>query len=237
MAGERGRHDPARQPPGSVHPGTAHGTAYGTHARCARPHRRTAHTAHPPTRGCAAGCAVGGANLAPPAHRSPPAGGGGGPPAAASYATAVATAPPSPSAHAPSPVSRYPTRTPAAVPGMSTPRPPPCGPQRAIHGPGRRSSGRMPVYAGPYAGHPRTPLAAGGPVPAGRPPRGASRPQRPRLTGPPRGVERPRRAVRFARLIHTARPRSWRTYGPRRLRRRSEPGLVATHGDTGWTRR
>jgi hypothetical protein len=45
------------------------------------------------------------------------------------------------------------------------------------------------------------------------------------------GVERPRRKVRFARLIHAARPRSWRTYGPRRLRRQSEPVLVATHGD------
>jgi hypothetical protein len=33
---------------------------------------------------------------------------------------------------------------------------------------------------------------------------------------------RPRRAVRFARLIHAARLRSWRTFGPRRLRRRSE---------------
>ena len=33
------------------------------------------------------------------------------------------------------------------------------------------------------------------------------------------GVERPRRMVRFARLIHPARPRSWRTCGPRRLRR------------------
>jgi hypothetical protein len=32
-------------------------------------------------------------------------------------------------------------------------------------------------------------------------------------------VERPRRKVRFARLIHAARPRSWRTFGPRRLRR------------------
>jgi hypothetical protein len=41
------------------------------------PHRRTAHTAHPPIRGCAAGCAVGGANPASPAHRWSPAGGGG----------------------------------------------------------------------------------------------------------------------------------------------------------------
>jgi hypothetical protein len=35
------------------------------------PHRRTAHTAHPPVRGCGVGCAVGGANLAPPAHPAP----------------------------------------------------------------------------------------------------------------------------------------------------------------------
>jgi hypothetical protein len=34
---------------------------------------------------------------------------------------------------------------------------------------------------------------------------------------PSGGGERPRRKVRFARLIHAARPRSWRTYGPRRL--------------------
>ena len=43
------------------------------------------------------------------------------------------------------------------------------------------------------------------------------------------GVERPRRVVRFARLIHAARPRSWRTCGPRRLRRQSQacPGCHA----------
>jgi hypothetical protein len=45
---------------------------------------------------------------------------------------------------------------------------------------------------------------------------------------PSGGVERPRRKERFARLIHTARPRSWRTFGPRRLRRQSQPALVAT---------
>jgi hypothetical protein len=44
-------------------------------------------------------------------------------------------------------------------------------------------------------------------------------------------VVRPRRVVRFARLIHAARPRSWRTCGPRRLRRQSQPELAATHGD------
>jgi hypothetical protein len=44
------------------------------------------------------------------------------------------------------------------------------------------------------------------------------------------GVERPRRKVRFARLIHAARPRSWRTCGPRRLRRQFESDLAATQG-------
>jgi transposase len=41
-------------------------------------------------------------------------------------------------------------------------------------------------------------------------------------------MERPRRVVRFVRLIHTTRPRSWRTCGPRRLRRQSEPDSAAT---------
>jgi hypothetical protein len=38
---------------------------------------------------------------------------------------------------------------------------------------------------------------------------------------PPAGVERPRRMVRFARLIQRRGP-FWRTFGPRRLRRRSD---------------
>jgi hypothetical protein len=42
-------------------------------------------------------------------------------------------------------------------------------------------------------------------------------PGRVQLMAPSGGVERPRRKVRFARLIHAARPRSWRTFGPRRL--------------------
>jgi len=45
-------------------------------------------------------------------------------------------------------------------------------------------------------------------------------------------VERPRRVVRFARLIH----RRVRAFGPafgrRRLRRQSQPALVATHRGT-----
>ena len=40
------------------------------------PHRRTAHTAHPPIRGCGVGCAVGGASLAAPVPPSSPASGG-----------------------------------------------------------------------------------------------------------------------------------------------------------------
>jgi hypothetical protein len=50
------------------------------------------------------------------------------------------------------------------------------------------------------------------------------------LVMPPEGgVERPRRKVRVARLFHAARPRSWRTCGPRRLRRHSQacPGYHA----------
>jgi hypothetical protein len=49
--------------------------------------------------------------------------------------------------------------------GVRNPRPPPCGPQRAIHGPGRRSSGRMPSYAGAYACQWRIPRRPGGRLP------------------------------------------------------------------------
>jgi hypothetical protein len=35
-----------------------------------------------------------------------------------------------------------------------------------------------------------------------------------------------------SRLTHAARPRSWRAFGPRHLRRQSQPDLVATHRDT-----
>src|SRR6266511_1654680 len=44
------------------------------------------------------------------------------------------------------------------------------------------------------------------------------------------GVERPRRAVRFARLIDRRVRALWRTCGPRRLRRPSQPDLAATQG-------
>jgi hypothetical protein len=48
------------------------------------------------------------------------------------------------------------------------------------------------------------------------------------------GVERACRKVRFARLIHAAGARSWRTFGPRRLRRQFEPALAATQGGSAW---
>jgi hypothetical protein len=78
-------------------------------------------------------------------------------------------------------------------------------------------------YAGPYAGHPRTPHRPGPPFPLAVPPRGASRPQTPRPTSPPRGsgAAAPQGALRA--IDSTARPRSWRTFGPRRLRRQSQP--------------
>ena len=47
---------------------------------------------------------------------------------------------------------------------------------------------------------------------------------------PSRGVEREAERTRFARLIHAARPRSWRTCGPRRLQWQAESGLIAAHG-------
>jgi hypothetical protein len=60
------------------------------------------------------------------------------------------------------------------------------------------------------------------------PPRGASQPQKPRLTGPPRGscAAAPSGALRA--IDSTARPRSWRTYGPRRLRRQSDADHIVT---------
>ena len=58
-----------------------------------------------------------------------------------------------------------------------------------------------------------------------------------RAHGPLGGVERPRRMVRCVRLMDSARSRSWRTCGPRRLRRQSQPVLVATHPWCGTTRR
>jgi hypothetical protein len=72
------------------------------------------------------------------------------------------------------------------------------------------------LYAEPYAGHPRTPLPPGGRITAGHAHYG--------------GVERPHRVDALRAIDSSARPRSWRTVGPRRLRRQSQPALVATHG-------
>jgi len=87
-------------------------------------------------------------------------------------------------------------------------------------------------------GIPPAPDGGGNPSPlaritAGRCPFGGpvGRNTRGRLA-PLGGVVRPRRVVRFARLIDPARPRSWRTFGPRRLRRPSEPVRIATRGGT-----
>jgi hypothetical protein len=49
---------------------------------------------------------------------------------------------------------------------------------------------------------------------------------------PSGGVERPRRVVRFTRLMQRRSRAFWRTCGPRRLRRQSQPVLAAMHGDT-----
>ena len=64
------------------------------------------------------------------------------------------------------------------------------------------------------------------------PPRGASRPQKPRPTSPPRGSGAAAPSGALRAIDPSARPRSWRTCGPRRLRRQSEPDLVATHRGT-----
>ena len=64
---------------------------------------------------------------------------------------------------------------------------------------------------------------------------------------PSRGVKREAERTRFARLIDQPGPRPWRTCGPRRLRRQSASGLIATDGggrpgagsavQTGWRQR
>jgi hypothetical protein len=102
----------------------------------------------------------------------------------------------------------------------------PCLPsgRRASLGPtwGRRplrwTLRRLPAY----------PSRSGGRIAASHAPRGASRPQTPRPTSPPRGsgAARPQGALRA--IDASACPHSWRTFGPRRLRRQLEDGLVAT---------
>jgi hypothetical protein len=48
---------------------------------------------------------------------------------------------------------------------------------------------------------------------------------------PSGGVERPSRVVRFTRLIHRRGRAFWQAFGRRRLRRQSQPDLVATESD------
>jgi len=89
-------------------------------------------------------------------------------------------------------------------------------------------------YASPYASP--TPATRVPPSPAGagspqlRPPRGASRPRFLRPTSPTQrsGAARPSGCLRA--IDSMAWPRSWRTAGPRRLRRQSKPALAATQG-------
>jgi hypothetical protein len=64
------------------------------------------------------------------------------------------------------------------------------------------------TYGNPYARRPRTPCWPERGITAGRSPKGGQSPAKTAGDWPPLGeVERPRRAVRFARLIQTARPR------------------------------
>ena len=160
------------------------------------PHRRTAHTAHPPVRGCGVGCAVGGANLAPTAP--PVAGGLRG--RVVRHQRRATTAPQD---------RTIPPRQPGAVTlsnenalsrfrASPHPHPPPCGPQRAAHGPGQgaRADGLATAI----------PRRDGGSVVAAIEQRLAVALIRrsaamPSHAWPPGGVERPRRMVRFARLI------------------------------------
>jgi hypothetical protein len=194
------------------------------------PQRRTAPTAHPPIRGCAAGCAVGGASPEPPAHRWSPSSGGG-----VVRPQRQAALPPwwwHHPARAPSPMSRYPTRTPLAAPGHVHTR------TRLRTGPSGPLTGRTGVIragasydAGRYACHWRTPRPLDGRDTAGHTPRGASRLHRPRPTGPPWGVERACRKVRFARLIHAPGARSLADLRSAPPTAASDAGRIATQGD------
>jgi hypothetical protein len=173
------------------------------------------------------------APLAPAAHRSPAGpGGGGGPPITGSRHSA--TRPYCP--HTPAWVSRYPTRTPSAVSGhVNTRNRRPSGRSRPLKGQ-QGASGLVPSLQGdptpgptqllayPLAGrttHSRWLCPFRGPV--GRNKRG-------RLA-PYGGVERPGRVDALRAIDASACPRPWRTCGPRRLLRQSQPDLIATHGD------
>ena len=80
----------------------------------------------------------------------------------------------------------------------------------------------------------RTPPRPGRRVCPGHAPSWGQSAAKPRPTGPPRGEEGRAEWMRFARLIHAARPRSWRTFGPRRLRRQSHADRIATQGGIAW---
>jgi hypothetical protein len=83
----------------------------------------------------------------------------------------------------------------------------------------------------PYAPHWRTLSRPSRGVSSGHTPSWGQSAARTTADRPPSGgVERPRRVVRFARLIHRRGRAFWRTCGPRRLRRQSQPDLNATHG-------
>jgi hypothetical protein len=51
------------------------------------------------------------------------------------------------------------------------------------------------------------------------------------VDSPPRGSGAPAPYGALRAIDSSARPRSWRTFGPRRLRRQSEPALVTTFSD------
>jgi hypothetical protein len=90
----------------------------------------------------------------------------------------------------------------AATPTLDSTRNPTLDPTHATGVPPRRLDGGSPQVA---------------------PLRGASRPQKPRPTGPPRGSGAAAPSGALRAIDSTARPRSWRAFGPRRLRRQSHP--------------
>jgi hypothetical protein len=120
------------------------------------------------------------------------------------------------------------------------PLPPACGPQRAAHGPGQGSQSEFPPYVGadgrPTQGpgvpscQPDDPFPLVMPLvgPVGRNNRARLAP----LGGS--GAARPSGALRA--IDSTACPRSWQAFGLRRLRRQSQPALVATQCDATWCR-
>ncbi len=166
------------------------------------PHRPTAHTAHPPIRGCAAGCAVGGPTPRPGAPVVAIRMGRGGPPTAASRD--IATGPLHPSCFMGCHVIQR--ECPQPFPGRSIPAP---AILRAAAGRSRARRGvswRSPASVG--AKKRSTPTLAY-PAPNGTArscwlcPFGGQSTARTAADWPPYGgVERPRRVVRFARLMH-----------------------------------